>query len=46
MGFNSGVKGLNGGIILEFALQKWIVKVWTECMWLRRGTSGGGWGGL
>ena len=33
--------GLNRGIILKFALQKWVVKVWTEFMWLRRGTSGG-----
>jgi hypothetical protein len=33
--------GLDGRIILERILGKWVGKVWTRCIWLRTGISGG-----
>jgi hypothetical protein len=31
--------GADGKIILEWTLGKWVGKVWTECIWLKIGTS-------
>jgi hypothetical protein len=33
--------GINGKIILELILGKYSGNVWTGCIWLRVGTSGG-----
>jgi hypothetical protein len=33
--------GVEGRIILEQILGKYVGKVWTGCIWLRIGTSGG-----
>jgi hypothetical protein len=33
--------GVDGRIILEWILEKWGGKMWTECIWLRMGSSGG-----
>jgi len=32
--------GIDGWIILEWILKKYVVKVWTRFNWLRRETSG------
>jgi hypothetical protein len=36
-----GDLGVDGRIILEWNLEKMDGKVWTGCIWLRIGTSGG-----
>jgi hypothetical protein len=33
--------GIDRKIILEWIFEKWSEKVWTGCIWLRIGTSGG-----
>jgi hypothetical protein len=32
--------GVDGKIILDWILGRHVTKVWTGCMWLRKGTSG------
>jgi hypothetical protein len=33
--------GIDGRIILEWILRKYVGKLWTECIWLRIGNIGG-----
>jgi hypothetical protein len=36
--YHSNNLGIDGKVILEWILEKWGRKVWTECIWFRIGT--------
>jgi len=38
---NSEVVGIDWRVIIEWIIENWDEKLWTEIIWLRLGTSGG-----